>query len=93
MANKYAVPLVIGGILLAGGVYLVTRSSAASILKRLFPDGFTASLAQLEILEEAGYDRDSKIYKEAIDIAYKEVAATCSGTVGWSSAQGYYCLG
>ena len=80
----------------AGAIYLLTRGgerekeNTQSILKQLFPAGFTASGVQLDALIAAGYPQGSDIYQEAVDIAYASVARRCPA-VGWSSALGYYC--
>ena len=93
MATKNAVPVLIAGIIIAGGIYLITRNTTARILESMFPGGFYASIAQLDMLEAAGYLRGTPVYEEAVDIAYNHAAATCSGTVSWTPARGYFCLG
>ncbi len=89
---------VIVGIGVIGvGLYFALRGrgkeSTRAILEDLFPGGFTASANQLDALVSAGYPQGSKIYNEAVDIAYEDVAELCTGTVSWSSELGYFCGG
>lgn len=80
-----------------GGLYLAAkepRRQAEAILNDLFPAGFTASQAQLGVLESAGYPLGSTVYQEAIDIAHKKVASACqtkNQILGYSSALGWHC--
>jgi hypothetical protein len=78
----------------AGGAYLIFRTNTRSILRKLFPEGFTATYAQLDCLEANGYTKDTKVYQEAVHIAYNDVAASCPGQdIGYTGALGYYCMG
>lgn len=85
---------ILGLAVIAVGVYfLLRKKSVRAILDELFPGGFTASLAQLAVLESAGYPQGSDVYEEAIAIAYQDVSETCGPgqTVWWSGDLGYYC--
>jgi len=76
---------------IGASAYFMMRKTTAGILEELFPGGFSASVRQLDALEAAGYLQGSKVYEEAIDIAYKKAAEGCTGSVSWSSSRGYFC--
>jgi len=78
---------------IGASAYFMMRKgkTTADILNELFPGGFTASVSQLDALVAAGYPQGSKVYQEALDIAYNKAKEGCTGVVSWSSAQGYYC--
>jgi len=86
-------PLLVIALLGAIGAsaYFMMRKTTAVILEELFPGGFTASVSHLDTLVAAGYPQGSKVYQEALDIAYDNAAAGCTGVVSWSVALGYYC--
>ena len=87
--------VLIGALLGAIGAsaYFILRKgeSTVDILNELFPGGFSASVSQIDALVAAGYPQGSKVYQEALDIAYNNAAEGCTGVVSWSSALGYYC--
>jgi hypothetical protein len=95
MDKKLAIALFLG--LGVGAFFLIKEMKGSQtteeILDELFPGGFTASSAQLDILIEAGYPNGSRVYNEAIHIAYDRVAASCTDdeVVSWSAELGYYC--
>jgi len=78
------------------GAWLLLRGakepspSTQEILDEYFAD-FTASVSELQVLTDLGYPLGSRVYEEAIDIAYNKAAEGCAGTVAWSSVDGYYC--
>ena len=76
---------------IGASAYFMIRKTTAGILEELFPGGFTASVSQLDALEAAGYPLGSKVYEEALDIAYDRAAEGCTGVVSWSISRGYFC--
>ncbi len=86
-------PLLIIALLGAIGAsaYFMMRKNTQAILDELFPGGFTASVSQIDILVAAGYPQGSKVYEEALNIAYDAAAEGCTGVVSWSSDRGYFC--
>lgn len=86
--------LLVGALLGAIGAsayFMMRTKSTASILEELFPGGFTASVSQIDTLVAAGYPQGSKVYEEALNIAYDAAAEGCTGIVSWSSSRGYFC--
>ena len=86
-------PLLVIALLGAIGAsaYFMLRKNTAGILEELFPGGFTASVSQIDTLVAAGYPQGSKVYEEALNIAYDTAAEGCTGIVSWSSSRGYFC--
>jgi len=76
---------------IAASAYFMMRKTTVSILEELFPGGFTASVSQIDTLVAAGYPQGSKVYEEALNIAYDLAAEGCTGLVSWSSSRGYFC--
>jgi len=86
-------PLLIIALIGAIGTsaYFMMRKNTASVLEELFPGGFTASVSQIDTLVAAGYPQGSKVYEEALNIAYDAAAEGCTVAVSWSSSLGYFC--